>query len=107
MLEVCKNVEVERPLIKLRGEEQQLNATAKLQDNVRLDTRAKRFWIKSQKAFFDVRVFKPNAKSHLRQTLKQCCAINENEKRNITTIKELWKLTKEIVRLEGLNSLFL
>ena len=34
-----------------------------------------------QKAFFDVRVFNPNARRYSKQTLKQCYSINENEKK--------------------------
>ena len=36
LLEVCKDVNVD--LMKLKGKEQQLNATKKTQDDVRLDT---------------------------------------------------------------------
>ena len=39
-----------------------------------------------QKAFFDVRVFDPNAQSYSKKTLKQCYSLNENEKkRNYNT----------------------
>ena len=78
--EVCKDVEVEPSLIKLQGEEQRLNNTAKTQHGVRLDFRGRGFWIRGQRAFFDVRVFNPNAQRYLRQTLKQSFAVNEREK---------------------------
>ena len=48
--------------MKLRGEEQQLNATAKIQDDVRLDIREKGFWVRGQTELLDVRVFNLNAK---------------------------------------------
>ena len=80
--EVCKDVEVEPSLIKLQGEEQRLNNTAKTQDDVRLDFCGRGFWIRCQRAFFDVRVFNPNAQRYLRQTLKQSFVVNEREKKH-------------------------
>ena len=38
--------------------------TANKQDDARLDIRAKGFWSRQQDAFFDVRVFHPNASSY-------------------------------------------
>ena len=35
-----------------------------------------------QKAFFDVRVFNPNARRYSKETLKQCYSLNENEKKS-------------------------
>ena len=69
-------------MIKLQGEEQRLNNTAKTQDDVRLDFCGRGFWIRGQRAFFDVRVFNPNAQRYLRQTLKQSYAVNEKEKKH-------------------------
>ena len=80
--EVCKDVEVQPSLIKLQGEEQRLINTAKTQDDVRLDFCGRGIWIRGQRAFFDVRVFNPNAQRYLRQTLKQSFAVNEREKKH-------------------------
>ena len=78
--EVCKDVSVEPTLLKMNGERLS-NKTSKVNDEVRLDVSATGFWIKGQRAFFDVRVFDPNAKRYSKQSLKQCYAINETEKK--------------------------
>jgi len=79
---VCKDVESEPHLIKLNGEENTLNKSAKKNDEVRLDVSARGFWIDNQKAFFDIRVFDPYAKRYMKQSLKQCYVTNEKEKKN-------------------------
>ena len=38
-------------------------------------------WVSGQRAFFDLRVFDPNAQRYLKQALKQCYSMNENEKK--------------------------
>ena len=58
--EVCKDVSIEPPLIELTGESFHLKST-KTVDEARTDICARGFWIKGQQAFFDVRVFDPNA----------------------------------------------
>ena len=63
--EVCHDVEVEPPLKTLTGEALHTNANSS--DEVRLDVSARGLWIWGQRAFFDVRVFNPFAKSHLNQ----------------------------------------
>ena len=63
LTEVCHNVATEPPLQPLTGET--LTArSANTNDNARLDIRARSFWNNSQDAFFDVRVFYPNAPSN-------------------------------------------
>ena len=79
--EVCKDVELDPSLLILNGEEQNMSKTAKKNDEVRLDICARSFWVSGQKAFFDVRVFDPNARRYSKQTLKKCYSINENEKK--------------------------
>ena len=59
--EVCKDVELEPPLLILNGEEQTMSKIFKKSDEVRLDICAGSFWFTDQKTFFDVRVFDPNA----------------------------------------------
>ena len=84
--EVCKDVELEPSLLTLNGEEQIMSKTAKKNYEVRLDICARSFWVSGQKAFFDVRVFDPNARRYSKQILKQCYSINENkEKRHCNT----------------------
>ena len=58
-----------------------MSKTAKKNDEVRLDICARSFWVSGHKAFFDVKVFDPNAWRYSKQTLKQCYSINENEKK--------------------------
>ena len=60
LTEVCHNVTTEPPLT---GETFDARS-ANTQDNTRLDIRARGFWNTSQDAFFDVRVFYPNASSN-------------------------------------------
>ena len=61
--EVCTDVEKEPQLQSLSGEII-LPCTANKQDDVRLDIRAKGFWSRQKDAFFDVKVFHPNASSY-------------------------------------------
>ena len=63
LTEVCNNFAAEPLLQPLTGEI--LTArSANTDDNAQLDIRAKGFWNNSQDAFFDVRVFYPNALSN-------------------------------------------
>jgi hypothetical protein len=78
--EVCSDVAIEPPLIVLTGEIFDLKST-KTGDETRTDIRARGFWIKGQQAFFDVRVFDPNASSYLNQSIPQCYAKHEKEKK--------------------------
>ena len=78
--EVCHNVEVEPELLSLTGEcyHQQGRKSG---DECRPDIRARGFWINGQQAFFDVRVFDPSASMYANQTMQQCFAKNEKEKK--------------------------
>ena len=60
---VCYDVVIEPPLQPLTGENV-VPATANKQDDARADIHARRFWGRRQSAFFDVRVFHPNARSY-------------------------------------------
>ena len=81
LTEVCKDVSVEPLLTPLTGENIE-SRSAKTGDEARLDISARDFWVKGQKAFFDVRVFDPNASRYVTQNLQQCYARNEKEKKN-------------------------
>ena len=41
-----------------------MRKTAKMNDEVQLDICARSFWVSGQKAFFDGRVFDPNARRY-------------------------------------------
>ena len=60
---VCHDVVVEPPLQPLTGENV-IPATANRKDDARADIHACGFWGRRQSAFFDVRVFHPNARSY-------------------------------------------
>ena len=60
---VCHDVVIEPPLQPLTGENV-VPATANRQDDARADIHARGFWGHQQSAFFDVRVFHPNARSY-------------------------------------------
>ena len=63
LTEVCNNVTTEPPLQPLSGESMTVRS-ANTNDGTRVDIRARGFWNVSQDAFFDVRVFYPNASSN-------------------------------------------
>ena len=79
--DLCKDVEIEPSLLTLNGEQHTMRKTAKTNDEVRLDICARSFWVSGERAFFDVRVFDPDARRYSKQTLKQCYSMNENEKK--------------------------
>ena len=58
-----------------------MNASAKHQDEAKLDIKANGFWVKGQTTFLDIRVFNPNAKRYNKNKLKQCYLKNEVEKK--------------------------
>ena len=60
---VCHDVVIEPPLQPLTGENV-IPATANRQDDARADIHARGFWGRWKSAFFDVRVFHPNARSY-------------------------------------------
>lgn len=78
--EVCKDVTVELQLQPLTGESFEAK-TANISDEARVDISTRGFWITSQLAFFDVRVFNPTAKRYVSQKLLKTYAVNENEKK--------------------------
>ena len=78
--EVCEDWETEPKLLPLSGEELHRRKTNR-SNEARLDIRARVFWNSGQQAFFDIRVFDPNACKYLNKSLQQCHAINEDEKK--------------------------
>ena len=76
--EVAYDVETEPPLQPLTGE----NLSSTNTDNeARLDVAARGFWQRGEKAFFDVRVFNPFAKTHLSTKLSTVFTTNEASKK--------------------------
>ena len=80
LAEVCKDVAVEPILESLSGETFEL-ASAIRSDEARLDVSARGFWTRGQRAFFDVKVFDPNAQRYSGQSLSQCYITNEKDKK--------------------------
>ena len=78
--EVCKDTEIEPKLLPLSAEELHGRTTNRLNE-AKLDIRAQGFWNRDQQAFFDIRVFDPNACRYLNKSLQQCHAMNEHEKK--------------------------
>ena len=80
LAEVCKDVCVEPQLQELTGEALSYR-TANISPEARLDISARGVWSRNQRAFFDVRVFDPNARRFQNQTLPQMYVTNEKEKK--------------------------
>ena len=78
--EVCNDVAIEPPLETLTGETFKYK-TANVADDARLDVSARGFWLRGQRAFFDVKVFNPNARRYLNQTPCQAYHANEQDKK--------------------------
>ena len=76
---VCYDVEVEPVLQVLTGET--LERGANIDPDARLDIRARGVWERQRSAFFDVRVFHPNADSYRDLSPKQIYRQHENEKK--------------------------
>ena len=77
--EVCNNVQVEPQLQPLTGES--FAPSAATGNEVRLEAYARGFWEAGQMAFFDVRVFNPNARRYAKQELSKTYQLNEKEKK--------------------------
>ena len=76
---VCNDVEIEPKLLPVTSENFS-NRTANTRTEVRLDINQEGSGL-GQQAFFDIRVFDPNAKRYLNSALPQCYAQNEKEKK--------------------------
>ena len=80
--EVCQDVAVEPLLTPLSGENLKYK-TANTDDHARLDVSARGVWIRGSRAFFDVKVFNPLARTYSGQTLKAAHRSNENTKKRL------------------------
>jgi hypothetical protein len=80
LTEVCHDVSLEPVLHPLSGEELQ-HATARAEDEARVDIAARNFWGNRQVAYFDVKVFNPYAKSNRKFSLASCFTHHEKSKK--------------------------
>ncbi len=81
LTEVCHDVEIEPILQELTGGHLSLR-TANTEDGARLDVKAQGFWENRwQCAFFDIRVFYPNAQSNQLSQLSSAYSKHEAEKK--------------------------
>ena len=78
--EVRPNTCIEPVLQPLNGEIFQ-HRTANLQSEARVDIRTNGFWSRGQEAFFDVRVFHPNASSYRTKDLAALYSLHEGSKK--------------------------
>jgi len=77
---VCSDVSIEPPLQPLSGE-RLIPRTANQQDDARADIHARGFWRRQQSAFFDVRVFHPNAPSYRKTSISSIYRRHELQKK--------------------------
>ena len=77
---MCCNICLELGLQKLNDEHFQLQ-TVNIDDKARLDISANGFWERSERAFFDVRVFNPFAPTNLKHPLESSYCLHEMKKR--------------------------
>ena len=78
--ETCKDVRVEPTLQQLTGENFN-SKSAIITEEARLDISARGFWNAGQTAFFDIRVFNPNASRYGKTEISKCYEMNEKEKK--------------------------
>ena len=75
---VCSDVEIKPVLQDISGE--QLGRGSNRAPDARLDIHARGFWENQRSAFYDVRVFHPNADSYRDLELQQIYRNHENER---------------------------
>ena len=80
LTEVCNNVATEPPLQPLSGESMTARST-NTEDEARADIRARGFWSARQDAFFNIRVFYPNAPSYRTKDLSAVYKRHEQDKK--------------------------
>ena len=77
--EVCSDVQIEPPLLPLTGEK--LPHGSNTTPGARLDVSARNLWSPLAKAFIDVRIFNPQAKTNWDRSIPQMYTSHENEKK--------------------------
>ena len=79
--EITNDVEIE-PILEPRTGEVFQNSTIST-DNARVDIAARNVWIRGQRAYFDVRVFNPLARTYRDHSLRKAYEKNEMEKKRL------------------------
>ena len=79
MNDVAYDVCIEPPLQPLSGES--LSTGVNVEEEARLDIKARGFWNRDEMAFFDVRIFNPFAKSYLNTKIETVFRQQEAEKK--------------------------
>ena len=77
---VCKDVAIEPSLLPVTGEEFVLRS-ANIEDDSRLDVKARSFYRQGQTAFYDIRIAHLNAESNKNLPTEKILARHENEKK--------------------------
>ena len=80
--EVCKDVKIEPKMAELTGETFKLRST-NTDNEARLDISCRGFWGRGNKAFQDIRVFNPLAKSYMDKPVADAHKANENQKKRV------------------------
>eukprot|EP00117_Sycon_ciliatum_P036503 scpid35407/ scgid1636/ len=80
LTEVCSDVAVEPVLAPITGEVF-LSASTNTANDARADVRARGFWTRAQNAFFDVRVFHPDAASYKSKPVSDLLKQHERRKK--------------------------
>ena len=80
LTEVCHDVSLE-PVLQPLGGEVLNHATSIRENEARVDVAARDFWTHGQKAFFDMKVFNPFAKSNQKFALASCFTHHERQKK--------------------------
>ena len=93
---VCNDVETEPVLQEITGVTS--NSGAKLAYDARLDIHARGFWPGQKSAFFDIRVYHPNADSYKDQVNKNKCIAFMKTRRKECMSDESWKSNKRPLR---------
>ena len=75
--EVCADVSIEPHLVQVTEDE---TTSTNREDAARLDYAARNFGRPSQRAFFDIRVFKANAQSNISRNIEETFSHHEREK---------------------------
>ena len=78
MREVCLDVKIEPPLLPIANQE--LNGN--IAEKARLDVSGIGVWAPQERTFIDVRIFHPNAPSHVNKDIPKLYATNEKEKKS-------------------------
>ena len=81
LAEVHKDVSVEPKMSELTGEEFVRKSTT-TENDARYDVSVRGFWVRGRKAFLDIRVFNPMAKSYTKRSLASVYNMLESSKKN-------------------------